>query len=82
MAFVNDMNGIYQRDLSVRFVMIDNTNIIYPPGGPEPYTNGNEGVMLGQNQTNLDKVIGNANYAATPLTPIARRLITATVATI
>ena len=32
-AFVNDMNGIYQRDLSVRFVMIDNTNIIYPPGG-------------------------------------------------
>lgn len=61
-AFVNDMNGIYQRDLSVRFLMIDNTNIVYPPGGPEPYTNGNANAMLTQNQANLDQVIGNANY--------------------
>jgi Metallo-peptidase family M12B Reprolysin-like/Bacterial Ig domain len=61
-AFVNDMNGIYARDLSVRFVLMDNTNIIYPIGGPDPYSNGNAGAMLNENQANLDQVIGNANY--------------------
>ncbi len=61
-SFVNNMNGIYQRDLSVRFVMIDNTNIIYPPNGPDPYSNGNAGAMLNENQANLDQTVGNANY--------------------
>lgn len=62
---VNRLNGIFERDVTVRFILVNNeTNIIYTNAATDPYTNGNPDVMIGENQTNLDNnaVIGSANY--------------------
>ncbi len=57
------VNGVYERDLSLTMELIANNDlIIYTDGSTDPYTNNSGGAMLGQNQTNLDSVIGTANY--------------------
>jgi len=58
---VNRVNGIYKRELSVSMTMIDNTNIVYITSA-DPYSNNDGGAMLGENQSNLNAVIGSANY--------------------
>lgn len=60
---VNRVNGVYERDVSVRMNLVaNNTSIVYTNSATDPYTNNNGVTMLGQNQTNLDAVIGSANY--------------------
>jgi hypothetical protein len=60
---VNRINQIYERDVAVRLILIANNNlIVYTNPATDPYTNNNGSAMLGQNQSNLDAVIGNANY--------------------
>jgi hypothetical protein len=60
---MNRVNGIYERDLSIRMVFIANEmNIIYTNPTGDPYTNTDGGAMLFQNQSNLDSVIGTSNY--------------------
>ncbi|MCH2022321.1 MAG: M12 family metallo-peptidase [Saprospiraceae bacterium] len=60
---MNRVNGVYERDLAIRMNIIANNNlIIYTNGSSDPYSNNNGGAMLGQNQSNIDAVIGSANY--------------------
>lgn len=59
---MNRVNGIYERDLSIRMVIVANNASIIFTAEPDGYTNNNGFSMLGQNQTKLDMVIGNANY--------------------
>ncbi len=60
---VNRVTGIYENDLAIRMVLVaNNSSIVYTNPGTDPYSNNNGGTMLGQNQSNLDSVIGNANY--------------------
>ena len=60
---VNRINQIYERDVAVRLILIANNNlIVYTDPLTDPYDNFNGFAMLGQNQSNLDVVIGNANY--------------------
>jgi hypothetical protein len=60
---VNRVNQVYEADITVRLVLVGNTNLVfyYDPAG-DPYSNSNGSQMLGQNQTTLDNVIGNGNY--------------------
>ncbi len=58
---MNRVNGVYQRDLSVRMVLVsNNNNIIYANAATDPYANTSGDLTA--NQTNIDSVIGTANY--------------------
>ena len=63
---VNRVSAVYEAELGIRMQLIaNNDTIIYPTtgnpvNGPDPYSN--SGSALGQNQTQLDADIGDANY--------------------
>lgn len=70
---MNRVNGVYERDVAIRMVTVANNNlIVYAAdqmcggvactGANDPYTNEDGGAMLSQNQTNINAVIGSANY--------------------
>lgn len=60
---MNRVNGVYERDMAITMSIVANNNLlIYTNTGTDPYTNGNAGAMIGQNQTNVDNVIGSGNY--------------------
>jgi hypothetical protein len=60
---VNRVNSVYERDVAIRMVLVaDNDQIIYTNAGTDPYTNNDGFAMLSQNQSNIDAVIGSANY--------------------
>ncbi|HVU63901.1 MAG TPA: zinc-dependent metalloprotease family protein, partial [Phycisphaerales bacterium] len=61
---VNQLNGIYETELSVRFVLVGSeTAIIYPDPNTDPFTNpGSSTTTNGNLQTALDATIGSANY--------------------
>ena len=60
---INRINDVYERDMTVRLILIANTDaVFYYNPNTDPYTNNSGTTMLGQNQTTLDNVIGTANY--------------------
>ncbi|MHC4697032.1 MAG: reprolysin-like metallopeptidase [Planctomycetota bacterium] len=60
---VNRVTGVYEVDVAVRMVLVANNDlVVYTNGYTDPYSNGSGYQMLGQNQTNLDAVIGPPNY--------------------
>lgn len=60
---VNRVNGVYEREVGIRMILVANNNlIIYTNPSTDPYTNNNGSTMLGQNISNLNSVIGSSNY--------------------
>ncbi|HSH03486.1 MAG TPA: M4 family metallopeptidase [Anaerolineae bacterium] len=60
---INRVTGIYEVELAVRLVLVSNNDsVIYTNSGTDPYSNNNPSALLTQNQSNLDSVIGSANY--------------------
>jgi hypothetical protein len=60
---MNRVDGVYERELSIRMILVANNDlIIYTDAATDPYSNDNGAAMLGQNQTTLDAVIGDADY--------------------
>ena len=60
---VNRVDGIYQKDLSIRLTLIsNNSSIVYTNSATDPYTNTDPSLLVSQNQTNITNVIGTANF--------------------
>lgn len=60
---LNRVNGIYERDLAVTMTMIGNNDqLIYTNAGTDPFTNGDPGAMIDENQSVVNTTIGAANY--------------------
>ena len=66
-ATVNRVVGVYEKELAVRMVLVaNNDQLIFLSGtGPQPspaYHNFAGDSMLTENQLNIDRIIGTANY--------------------
>ncbi|GAA4053219.1 hypothetical protein GCM10022409_45170 [Hymenobacter glaciei] len=66
-ATVNRVVGVYEKELAVRLVMVANNSLINFLSGtgtqPSPtYSNSDGSALLSQNQSNIDRIIGSANY--------------------
>ncbi|MBL7829139.1 MAG: lamin tail domain-containing protein, partial [Saprospiraceae bacterium] len=60
---LNRVNGVFERDVASRMILIATNNlIVYTNAGTDPFTNGDPGLMIDENQVNTDAVIGNGNY--------------------
>lgn len=60
---MNRVNGVYEKEVGVHMDFIPNdTLLIYLDGSSDPYSNGSGQSMLGENQTNVNTVIGPLNY--------------------
>ncbi|SMP16725.1 reprolysin-like metallopeptidase [Chryseobacterium profundimaris] len=57
------VNGIYEKTISTTMVMVANNNqLIYTNASTDPFSNGNPGAMINENQTNTTNIIGSSNY--------------------
>ena len=57
------VNGVFERDLCIRMIIVgNNEEVIFLNSGSDPYSNGNGGAMLSQNQNTCDSYIGYNNY--------------------
>ena len=62
-TIMNRVNGIYERDLAIRLTLVgNNSSLVYTNASTDPYTNNNPSALLSENQSNLNSVIGSANY--------------------
>lgn len=60
---INRVTGIYEAEIAVRLQLVANNNlIVYTNAATDPYSNFDGVAMLGENQSNIDAVIGSANY--------------------
>ena len=60
---INGVAAIYERDLAIRLLLVNNeTSIIFTNPATDPYTSDNVNSMLTQNQSALDQRIGASNY--------------------
>jgi hypothetical protein len=60
---LNRVDGVYEREVSVRMILVANNNlIVFTNASTDPYTNNDGEAMLGQNQVTCDNIIGSANY--------------------
>ncbi|MFH0908367.1 MAG: zinc-dependent metalloprotease family protein [bacterium] len=60
---INRVNQLYENDLAIRMLIVSNNDqIVYTNAATDPYTLTSCTFLLAQNQSNIDSVIGDANY--------------------
>ena len=60
---LNRINGVYEREASFRLILVENNDLlVYTDSSTDPYSNGNTGAMIDENQDNVDNIIGSDNY--------------------
>ncbi len=60
---MNRVNGIYERDIAVTMVIIDNNDqLIYTDASTDPFTNNSAGAFINEVQTEITNTIGSENF--------------------
>jgi len=61
---VNRVNGIYENELDIRLVLINNNNtIVFTDSATDPFTGDDDAnILINESQKNIDKLIGTNNY--------------------
>src|SRR5262249_51162632 len=60
---INRVTGVYETEAGIHLVLVAKNNLIlYTNSSTDPYTGNNPSLLLTQNQSNLDFIIGNSNY--------------------
>jgi hypothetical protein len=60
---INAVNAIYERDLAIHLMLIDDeASIIFRNAATDGYTSDDANSLLVQNQTILDRIVGPGNY--------------------
>jgi len=60
---INRVTGVYETEAGIRLVLVAKNNlIVYTNSNNDPYAANNPSLLVSQNQSNLDFVIGNTNY--------------------
>ncbi|MDX2033570.1 MAG: M12 family metallo-peptidase, partial [Blastocatellia bacterium] len=64
-TWLNGVNAVYEREVAVRLLLVNNTNILYTTergynATNDPFTNGSTGTMLGE----IRPILGNASLIA------------------
>lgn len=61
---INRVNGIYENDLDIRLVLVNNNNkIVFTDSTKDPFKgNANANTLLDESQAAIDKIIGQNNY--------------------
>ena len=67
MTAVNRVNQVFRQDLAITLTLINENNggnieLLYDNPATDPYTNSDQGLMINENQINIDNVIGTAGY--------------------
>ena len=63
-TMANLVDAIYEKEIAIRFTLVNNTNIIFTNAGTDPYASPNvaDTATLNANQTTLDTQVGDSNY--------------------
>jgi len=61
---VNRVNGVYEQEVAARLVLVANeTSVIFTDPATDPFDgNNNAGLLIDESQTQIDAIIGTANY--------------------
>lgn len=61
-SMMNQINAIFEKEVAVRLILINNQALIYTDAATDPFANEASGAELNKNHQTLDQVVGNANY--------------------
>ncbi len=61
-GYVNRMNAVYRRELSVAFTLVSGTNTIFTETADLGYNNSSTSQLSSRNQVVIDSIIKDANY--------------------
>ena len=59
---INRINAIYEKEVAIRFSLVDNSNIIFTDAANDGYSNDNGFTLLSENKAKLDSIITPAGY--------------------
>lgn len=59
---VNRINAIYEKEVAIKFTLVDNSDIVFTDSATDGYTNNDGDALLNENKNKLDSIITSANY--------------------
>ncbi len=59
---IDRVNSVFERDVALTMLLVDNTDIIFLDGATDPFTNDDGGILINESQTQIDAIIGTSNY--------------------